>query len=769
MDQRSPGEGFYCFGPFRLDPAERALTRDGTPIPLTYRVFETLLALVRNPGRLLTKDELMDFVWPGRIVDEGSLTQAIFTLRKALGSTQEEGRYIVTVPGRGYSFSAPVHIEAGAASAATIREALASGPMAELGAARQWPLSRMTIGYLAVSCLLAMVAAGIAFLLLHRSGAPVPGKPIVVVVGDFQNLSSNPLFDKTFTTVTKIDLQQSPYLTIIPEHTIEDTLDLMTRPKDASLTPMLAQEVCARNNGQVTVSGVIAQVGASYFLTLTATDCVSNETLSTEKTEVATRDALLPALDGLVGRVRERLGEPTASIREFNVPMLRQRTASFDALRAYSEASWDFSHGKNNEAIPLFQHAIDIDPKFAAAYDGLSTVYSNLHETKLDVANITRAYALRDKAGELESLHIAIRYNQSVTGDSYEAIRILKTWTELYPNDAAAWANLSNDENWIGEYAPAIVDGKEALALNPGAESNYVVLARAYLHSGRYDLAAATCAGSVARHLDGYDTHRLLLQIAFARQDLAGVQRQMDWAAGKPAERMMLIEAGQAAFSRGQVRHGLELFARAVELGKSYGLGNFVAAPDARLLNDLGMTELARESLAQVPADYDSPDYRFSLMEFGDQARAEALLQADLNKSPSDTLLNTVYAPEERAALDLRRAQPAAAIAALKPAAPLELRTFDIPYLRGQAYLAANDGVHAAIEFDKILANRGVEAVSALYPLAELGLARAQRLQGNVRESRAAYQRLFAFWKDADTDLAALQDAKTEYARLPSS
>jgi eukaryotic-like serine/threonine-protein kinase len=769
MDRRAPSEGLYRFGPFRLDPAERVLTRDGAPIPLTYRVFETLLALVRNPGRLLTKDELMDFVWPGRIVDEGSLTQAIFTLRKALGGTGEEGRYIVTVPGRGYSFNAPVEAVASAASSATIREALSSGPLAGHEAADHVRLPKVAVRYLATLGLLAILAAGAAIVMLHRSPAPVPGKPIVVVVADFQNLSNNPLFDKTFTTATKMDLQQSPFLSVLPDHTVEDTLDLMTRPKDARLTPDLAVEVCARNNGQAAISGAIAQVGTKYLLTLTATDCVNKQVLSSDKAEVTSLDALLPALDRLAEGARQRLGESTVSIEKFSAPIIEQRTGSFEALRAYSEAYNDFTRGKYAESVPLFQRAVEIDPNFAAGYAGLSTVYANLHEHKLEIANITKAYTLRNNASEMERLFISMRYNVSVLGDMDETIRILKAWTDLYPNDASVWANLSNSETWIGEYAPSIADGRQAVALNQGMETAYVVLARAYLRTGQFDLASAICAQSVAKHLDGFDTHRLLLQLAFAHGDMAGVERQVEWASGKPAERFMLIEAGQVAFSQGQVHKALDLFARALELGKSLGLTNYMAAPDARWLYDLGMKDLAAQNLAQVPADYDSADYRYDLMEFGDEAKGETLLQADLAKSPSDTLLNEAYAPEARAAQALRHGQPAAAIAALLPSKSIEMRTLDIPYLRGEAYLAAHDGAGAAAVFRKILDNRGIDPVTPLYSLSYLGLARALRMEGNLPESRAAYEELFVLWKDADKDLAALQDAENEYAHLPAS
>jgi DNA-binding winged helix-turn-helix (wHTH) protein/tetratricopeptide (TPR) repeat protein len=767
MDQRSPIEGRYRFGPFVLDPAERLVAREGAPVALTTRLFELLLAFVRSPGRLLTKSDLMDAVWSDRVVDEGSLTQAIFSLRKALGDGGEDGRYITTVTGRGYSFSAPVENIGAAPRIDSSREALAptATPEATTTVAQS---GKPKLIYASLAGGLAIIVAVVAFFIWPRS-APMAGKPLVVVVADFQNLSNNPLFDRTFTTAAKSDFQQSPHLSVLSDGVVEDTLDLMIRSKDARLTPQLAQEVCARNNGQAAIGGTIAQVGASYLLSLTATGCVDKQVISTDKAEVGSLDALLPALDRLVEGVRQRLGESADSIEKFNVPILKQRTASFEALQAYSEAHYDFTHGKYIESIPLFQRAIEIDPSFAAAYDGLSTAYSNMHESKLAAANIIKAYTLRNNASELEKLHILMRYDDSVLGDIDETIRVLKAWTELYPADAAAWANLSNSENWIGEYAPAIHDGKVVLEMSPGMETAAVVLARAYLHSGQFDLAAAACNQAIAKHLDGFDTHRMLFDIAFARGDLTGLQRELDWASGKPAERFMLIEAGQAALSQGQVAKGLDLFVRAVELGKSSGLGNYVAAPNARLLYDLGAKDKALAALGEVPAGFDSADYRFDLMEFGDEVQGAQRLQADLAKSPSDTLLNEQYAPEDRAAQALRHGQPLDAIKALIPAAPIEMRTYDIPYVRGEAYLAAHDGAHAAAEFRKIVDNRGIEAVSVHYPLAWLGLARALHLEGKTTESRAAYQQVLKLWKDADADLPAFQDATREFANLSPS
>jgi hypothetical protein len=263
--------------------------------------------------------------------------------------------------------------------------------------------------------------------------------------------------------------------------------------------------------------------------------------------------------------------------------------------------------------------------------------------------------------------------------------------------------------------------------------------------------------------------HGVLYDIAVARSDDAAAAAQLQWAAGKPGERTLLIAAGQEAFARGQVQRGLDLFNRAAARGQSFGLGDIFSAPNARLLFDLGRPDLARQSLAHVPAGYDSGDYRFALAEFGDAAHADALLAADLKKTPTNTLLTQVSAAEQHAATDLRRGQPNAAVDALRTAAPYEMRTLDIPYLRGEAYLAARDGVHAAAQFQKILANRGVEPISEHYQLAHLGLARALRLTGDVAGSRKAYEAFFADWRAADPDMPLLDAAKAEYAGLKAA
>jgi DNA-binding winged helix-turn-helix (wHTH) protein len=768
MDASVRDGKYYAFESFVLDPTRRLLTREGAVVALSPTLFDTLLYLVEHPGRVVSKDELMDAIWPRKIVEDANISQTIFTLRRALAAAGSAEPFIVTQPGQGYRFAQAVRVVTPTTGAATTPEPAGPEPSRPAGMAR-WLGSRPR-RMAAIMALVVVAGIGAAvWFWLGRTPLAAPTQK-VVVLAEFQNLSSEPLFDKTFTEATRIDLFQSPFVTVLPEQKVQDTLTLMTRSKDERLTAAVAQEVCARNNGAATINGNIAQVGGKYLLTLTASDCADGDVIAAEKAEVGGRDALLPALDGLVGRLRRKLGESAASVRSFSVPLLRARTASLEALKAYSEAQYDFSHGNPGQATALFQRATELDPDFAMAYVGLSAIANNLHDFSLSNSNAEKAYALRYTVGERERYHIIARHNENVTNDINEAIRNYKAWAASYPQDNIPWSDLSNSENWIGHYAEAIEPGRRGLALAPQNEASYVVLARAYMHAARIDAAAAVCAQAVARGLAGEDIHGLLTEIAAARGDDAGVERELAAARGKPAERAVLIFAARYAYREGRIRRGDDLYERASALSKDQGLVDYTLPYRARELVDLGLKDRAVSLLGQIPASQDDDsDTAFAMAEIGDEARADALLRRSLRRSPQDTLNNAIFAPEMRAVAALRHGRPDAAITALAPALPYEMRAFDTPFLRGRAYLAAHDGARAAVEFHKVLDHPDIEPTSPLYPLAQLGLARAEALQHDAPASRKGYERFFAEWKNADPDLPLLRNAKAEYARLPRS
>src|SRR5579859_3322957 len=270
MDSSVRERAAYAFGSFRLDAARRLLTRGGEPVALTPTVFDTLLYLVENPGRVVTKEELLDAVWPRRVVEDSNVSQTIFTLRKALNGSGEEGRFIVTAPGRGYRFTAAVRLDLGAPPQPMGR--LISWPrgVSQAGSAAPpvvrpaWWRRRPWATAAAVGVVV-LTAAAIALLTRPLGAAHVPGERSVLVLADFRNLTGEAIFDRSLGQALEIGLDQSPSLAVLPDQQVQDTLVLMTRPKDQPMTPALAEEVCARNGGGAVMYGSIAALGAQYL------------------------------------------------------------------------------------------------------------------------------------------------------------------------------------------------------------------------------------------------------------------------------------------------------------------------------------------------------------------------------------------------------------------------------------------------------------------------------------------------------------------------
>lgn len=752
MDVPVRDKGVYKFGLFRLDPTRRLLSRDGQPISLTPTVFDVLVILVENAGRVVPKEELLDAVWPGRVVEESNIKQAVFTLRRALAP--EGDRMIVTAPGRGYRFAEPVSREPSPAPAPVPPPA---------STVRRLRLGRRAVWTGAGGLALLLLAVGIG-VWRWRAAPPVQGGR-TVVLADFANQTRDPIFDRTLGSVLRIDLSQSPYIDVLSDRQAQDTLALMTRPRDTPLTPALAEEVCTRNNGDAVLAGALAPLGSRYLLTLTASACADGRLLAGEKTEAANREAVVGALDGLIDGMRRRLGESIGSIRRFDVPLARQRTGSLEALKAYSEAVWLFNHGHLTEAIPFDQRAVALDPGFAAAYASLGVIYPTLFDARSGADYLRKAYALRDTLNEREKFHVASLYDQFVLKDYDKTIRNLEAWTSVYTLDATAWSNLANAEDYIGRHEAAVADGKRAVALNPSFETPYVVLARAELRAGRLDQAVATAALAVKKGLASDGTHRELLRIALARHDDAGVQRELAWAHAQPAARGTLVVEGEMTFARGEVRAGEAMFDHVADLLARQGAGDYTRLERASILAAFGATDQARALLAG-PVDETDPNYLLTLAEVGDAGRAETLIDKAVAESPTDTLLTRVFAPQVRAALALRRGRGAEAVADLAPALPYRARDLDTPYLLGTAQLAAGDGRGAAATFQEMLDHQCWYPESALYPLARLGLARALRLQHDVSGARRSYEAFFTLWRHADPDIPILRAAQAEYARL---
>jgi len=798
---RLTGKALFRFDEFEIDPATRSLSRQGEPIPLNSKTFDLLLFLAERPHKLVSKDELLTAVWPGAFVEESNLTQHIFLLRKALAGSGSLGRAVVTVPGKGYQFAASVEqvetdqppepggglvmravqsitrmvVEEEVDDQARASE-LQDGRSAMLLPAPRTPKPRWPAVALGVSVVVLAAAGWFGWSWLQ----PKPRDHVQAVIADFDNSTGDTTFDHTLNRVVQIDLQQSPFFSVVGEGRVRQALMLMGRKSDGPITANDIREVCQRLNSQVYLTPSIAILGSRYLVTMSANSCADGSNVGARKEDADSKSGVLRAVEELTRRIRKDVGESRASLRQFDRPLYLERTSSLDALKAYSEAVRQFGAGKMDEAVRLYQHAIELDPIFATAYADLSSAYFNKGDSKDDKENISKAYALRDTVNERERFYIAYRYHQSVTGDVPAMRDALEIWSATYPRDNLVLADLANLLTWTGQFKESADAAVKSIELNAalGVPLNGISLeiaARAFKHLGQYDKALEYYNTAMQHNVDSGGIHGIALQIAGLRHDEKEVEHQIALCRGTADESRVLQQAAMAALADGKANRSDSLFNEAASAARRDHAEADLAAIDAyrpRILIDMGLTERARALIksfaAEDPAAEDpSMDELVAVAETGDPAQARADAIRRQKESPQDTLVNVEYVPAVYAALAVRAGKPAEAVELLRPAEAYELRDPTIAYQRGQAFLAAKMAPEAAAEFRKLIDNPGIDdPLTPLHALAHLNLARALVLEGKPTDARAEYAQFLTMWSAADADLPPLKQARVEMARL---
>jgi tetratricopeptide (TPR) repeat protein len=453
------------------------------------------------------------------------------------------------------------------------------------------------------------------------------------------------------------------------------------------------------------------------------------------------------------------------------VPIAQATTGSFEALRAYSVGEQAHDRGDNAAALSLYSRAVELDPSFAMAHLGAAIAYANLRESEPSRQALQRAFNLRDRTSEIERLQIAATYYQFV-GNYSQAARTYGDWTHMYPLDPRPWVFLANLYTRMARYEEAADAAKRALQMSPDSNRPYVVLARAYKRLGRFDEAKAVGRQAAAKGLDDWNLHCLLYEVAFATGDSGLMSEEVAKERDQSTEGWMLEYEALAAATSGKLHQFRTLMEQAIAMTRARSTTDqdaVVSEFSSDYIDTLAEAGLQREAaqlIVKTPQLDTVTEAPFGIALAGEFARASAIAEENARRYPANTEINMIHLPLARAAILLGQHEPRAAIAALQPALPWKLTFLSIPWLLGNAYMQNKEFGPAAEEYRLVLRNRGVDATSILYPLAMLGLARALNMDGQPAESGAAYQRLFAFWKDADADNPVLEHARTEYALL---
>jgi DNA-binding winged helix-turn-helix (wHTH) protein/tetratricopeptide (TPR) repeat protein len=790
----------YEFGPYRIDPVRNLLFRGSEPVPLTAKAFETLLVLIEHGDEVVSKDELMRKLWPDTIVEEANLAQHISMVRKALGETPQDRRYIITLPGRGYRFAERVR----AISSGTVSERNDVGPsgaaedVKDKGRPEITTLSargkRRWLAILTGASVVVLLMAGLFIMRRHKAFALRETDSLVIA--DFANSTGDEVFDDTLKTALSISLRQSPFLNALPDSEVAKTLQLMTRPVGTKLTSEVAREVCQREGSKAYIAGAIGSLGSEYVLGLKAVNCQNGDVLAQEQVTAATKEKVLDVLGEAASRLRTDLGESLSTVQRFDVPLEQATTSSLEALKAYSLARKAFHEKGVAAALPYAQSAIELDSNFAMGYRAVGAEYGALGEIGRAREYITKAFTLREHASQREKLEITAAYYSTVTGELGKAIQTYQEEIESYPRDALGYLNLGVEYAAQGHYEKAAEVARQAVRLAPDQLRLYEVLSTFTEALQRFDETRQIINEAHARKLDDFSFHQDLYALAFLQADSAAMAEQQEWMARKEEEEYEsfgLALASDTEAYGGHVAKGRELANRAVNSAvradnkengaiwqanaglQQAAYGN---TAEARQLAT-GALRLARESQG-VEAE---TALVFAMT--GDTERSKSLAQ-DLGKRfPLDTQVQSLWLPAIQAQLALDRKNPAVAVNALQAASPIEFGNIAFTdnisclyhvYIRGEAYQAVGKGNAAAAEFQKILDHTGIVGNCWTGALAHVGVARANALEARTSQgadadaarARAlvAYKDFLTLWKDADPDVPILKEAKAEYAKL---
>jgi DNA-binding winged helix-turn-helix (wHTH) protein/Tfp pilus assembly protein PilF len=765
-------EELYEFGPFRVDPGRETLLKAGVAVPLTPKTFQILLVLVRHGKEIVTKDDLMKTVWPDTFVEEANLSRNIFMLRKALGETAQDHRYIVTVPGRGYRLAEHVHLIAGQEFAI----AAASHTRVEIEVKETKPWK-----WIALAAVILVIIAGALWRLVSRHRSMLGAKD-TVVLGGFANSTADPMFDETLRQGLAIQLRQSPYLSLISDQRISHALRLMGHRADSLLTPELARGVCERTGSTALLEGSIAPLGSQYVLTLQARSCRTGEVLDQEQVQAAKKEDVLSALGQIASRFRNRVGESLATIQEHNTPLAEATTPSLDALEAYS-AGWKL-HTSNGAmaGLPLLKRAVEIDPDFALAQATLAREYADLDESDLAAESATRAWQARDHASDREKFYITATYEGLATGNLEAARQNDEAWAHTYPREPSPHSMLAGYPNRAaGRYQQAVVEARKSIELDPDFAIAYYNLGVNNVDLDRLDEAENVLRRAAGRGLEIDEFLMLEYDIAFLKGDHAAMEQAVKRARERSGGDTWISnkEAFALAYT-GQLQKARTATQRAVDQARQEGQPERAALWEAGAsLREAFFEETSQaRQRAMESLDYsNNREVQFgaalALALSGDAGRAQGLADDLEKRFPEDTVVRFSYLPVIRARIALNQGNPAKAVELLQTAGPYELGASRLLfgalypiYIRGEAKLAAHQGAEAAIEFQKILDHRGVVGSDPIGALAHLQLGRAFVLVGDNAKAKAAYDDFFTLWREADPAVPILNRARAEYLML---
>jgi len=761
---------------------------DGEAVALQEQPFRILQLLIELNGDVATREDIRRALWPDeRNVDfNHSINVAIATLRRVLGDSATEARYIETVARRGYRLiPTPIWLPATSNRIAEVDGVGQTTPPTQtqipdqaatpVADARKRTIRQWT--RLVVATVVLMAVAGSALYWKFRHGTQL-GANDTVVLADINNKTSDPIFDDALNTALRVEFEQTSYLNLLAPDKVRGTMKLLNHPDQEKLSPERAREVCLRTNTRAVIASSIADVGNRFRIELHGIDCSTGNAFASAHGIVASRDEIVHTTGALGEELRRKMGEPRASVAKYSKPLEMATSHSLEALQLLT-TGYRLHMARDQQAASYYQRAIGLDPKLALAYIGLGAWHSNFAEDTEAAAAETKAFELRDRLTGPARFLAETLYYDLVTGELEKSYPIYQEWVQTFPQDVRGRINFSFCALFLGRLDRALPEAREAVRLLP-VEATYANLAQITIVDGQLETAKSVLHEAEQQGIvDPFRIWRHL--IAFLERDEAGMREQATWAentaSGEAATVLYADANAEAYFGRFQSAAGWLRRAKKKPTENQYGgiplsLQEEFAIQEA----EAGKTADARELLPSLAVESKDRNTRLNLAmllaRVGETEKSEALADALSRDYPLDTLAQNYSLPIIRAAIKLQKNDPQGAIESLRPTVKYELSIPDTvnsvypAYLRGLAYLQMGKGALAAPEFQKVIDHPGVVGRFVTGALAQLQLARAQAMGGDKASAKKSYEEFLDLWKGADLDLPIYRRAKIEYSKL---
>ena len=627
----------------------------------------------------------------------------------------------------------------------------------------------------AIVAVLLVAATASAVYLYRRNAAPLTERDTVLLT-DFVNSTGEPVFDGTLKQALAVQLGQTPFLNLFPDERVRETLRFMGRSPDDRITRDVGREICVRQGIKAMLTGSIASLGSHYVITLEAFNPRTGDPIAREQIEAERKEKVLSALGTAASNLRKKLGESLSSMQKYDVKIEQATTSSLEALKAFTMGNEERARGRALDALPFYKRAIELDPNFAMAHARIAVHYGNRDQLEAAKPYVEKAYELRDRVSERERLYITEKYYTYITGEIEKTIETLETWARLYPDDFVPHNNLSINYKFMGRYDDALKAALEAVRLGPNHVNAYDNLVESFINLGRFDEAEQAERAAQKISPDSNVTHTNRYRFAFYRRDRGAMDREAQWARGRPEEVLFTVALSKTALFFGKVKEAEEVQKRALEMFKGQGspenasrlLMSFAA--DLTLIGKCDKAkDEAKTALNLLRGQMSLANSALIYAACGDQGQAQSLLNEARAAYPKNTVIVSMVAPIIASEAERNRGNISQAIPLLESIRVYELGSIlgmSTTSMRGNLYLQQRMGKEAAAQFQTILDRPGVDLFSPLHVLAHLGLARAAAINGDTTAARKHYQDFFAIWKDADQDLPELVQARQEYEEL---